>query len=270
MTRCASARISSHDHHAFLQPTWRGSGKNKPGVRFPFLDPPALAEMKKTNRERDYAVIGELARLMEDAELQLRYSRSARDLLKLAEKSPDLVEKLLVERPILSSISEGRQPLEVALDRERRDSIRSHEVRLSSYAAAAARWHELWPSVAAEIAGLSLTKAHAVIVERASTVLPTSVEIPKRSLSVNEIRDEFLSEEDLALEDLTDEQLVAYWNLWLLQAQADQRLGREDLLTRRIRPRDRADLAELLDRGFGTTSHGTGSIRRSIASPHRK
>ena len=94
-------------------------------------------------------------------------------MLKLAEKSPDLVEKLLVERPILSSISEGRQPLEAALDRERRDSIRSHEVRLSSYAAAAARWHELWPSVAAEIAGLSLTKAHAVIVERASTVLPT-------------------------------------------------------------------------------------------------
>ena len=194
--------------------------KEQAGREIPFLDPPELAEMKKTNRERDYAVIGELARLMEDAELQLRYSRSVRDLLKLAEKSPDLVEKLLVERPILSSISEGRQPLEAALDRERRDSIRSHEVRLSSYAAAAARWHELWPNVAAEIAGLSLTKAHAVIVERASTVLPTSVEIPKRSLSVNEIRDEFLSEEDLALEDLTDEQLVAYWNLWLLQAQA--------------------------------------------------
>jgi hypothetical protein len=40
----------------------------------PFLDPPELAEMKKTTRERDYVVIGELARLMEDAELQLRYS----------------------------------------------------------------------------------------------------------------------------------------------------------------------------------------------------
>ena len=40
----------------------------------PFLDPPELAEMKKTTRERDFVVIGELARLMEDAELQLRYS----------------------------------------------------------------------------------------------------------------------------------------------------------------------------------------------------
>ena len=37
---------------------------------------------------------------------------------------------------------------------------------------------------------------------------------------MNELRDEFLSEEDLALKDLTDEELFAYWNLWLLQAQA--------------------------------------------------
>ena len=86
-----------------------------------------------------------------------------------SEKNPrELVERLLVKRPILSSISEGRQPLEAALDRERRDSMRSNEVRLSSYTAAAVRWYELWPSVATEIAELSLTKAHAVVVERAA------------------------------------------------------------------------------------------------------
>ncbi|CAN5236437.1 hypothetical protein BH20VER2_BH20VER2_10440 [soil metagenome] len=33
-------------------------------------------------------------------------------------------------------------------------------------------------------------------------------------------RDEFLSEEDLDLRNLTDEELIAYWNLWLHQAQA--------------------------------------------------
>jgi hypothetical protein len=37
---------------------------------------------------------------------------------------------------------------------------------------------------------------------------------------VNPIRDEFLSEEDLDLRNLSDEELVAYWNLWLEQAQA--------------------------------------------------
>jgi len=37
---------------------------------------------------------------------------------------------------------------------------------------------------------------------------------------VSGIRDEFLSEEDLDLRNLTEEELVAYWNQWLEQAQA--------------------------------------------------
>jgi hypothetical protein len=32
-------------------------------------------------------------------------------------------------------------------------------------------------------------------------------------------RDEFLSEEDLDLQNLSEEELIAWWNLWLLQAQ---------------------------------------------------
>ena len=35
-----------------------------------------------------------------------------------------------------------------------------------------------------------------------------------------EIRDEFLSEEDLDLRNLSREELYAYWNFWLQQAQA--------------------------------------------------
>lgn len=35
-----------------------------------------------------------------------------------------------------------------------------------------------------------------------------------------EMEDEFLSEEDLDLRNMTWEELIAYWNLWLLQAQA--------------------------------------------------
>jgi hypothetical protein len=35
-----------------------------------------------------------------------------------------------------------------------------------------------------------------------------------------EPRDEFLSEEDLDLRNLTPEELLAHWNLWLTQAQA--------------------------------------------------
>jgi len=38
------------------------------------------------------------------------------------------------------------------------------------------------------------------------------------------MRDEFLSEEDLDLANLTDEELIAYWNLWLEQAQVSNDL----------------------------------------------
>jgi hypothetical protein len=44
--------------------------------------------MKKTNREKDYAVIGELARRIPEVSGQLALSRSARDLLRLADTHP--------------------------------------------------------------------------------------------------------------------------------------------------------------------------------------
>jgi hypothetical protein len=37
---------------------------------------------------------------------------------------------------------------------------------------------------------------------------------------MTDLRDEFLSEEDLDLRNLSQEELIAYWNLWLEQAQA--------------------------------------------------
>jgi len=37
---------------------------------------------------------------------------------------------------------------------------------------------------------------------------------------MDEMRDEFLSEENLDLKNLSDEELYAWWDLWLEQAQA--------------------------------------------------
>jgi len=39
-----------------------------------------------------------------------------------------------------------------------------------------------------------------------------------------ELRDEFLSEEDLDLVNLSESELLAYWDLWLRQAQASNSL----------------------------------------------
>jgi hypothetical protein len=101
---------------------------------------PVLAELKKTNREKDYAVIGELARKMEDPRLQALYSRSARDLLKL--------------------------------DEERRSLIRKNEVRLDRYVDAAARWAAEWSRVSKEMAGRPLAEAHEIMVGGAAQHLP--------------------------------------------------------------------------------------------------
>ena len=46
---------------------------------------PGTGRIKKTNREKDYAVIGELARRLPDVASQFLLSRSARDLMRLAE-----------------------------------------------------------------------------------------------------------------------------------------------------------------------------------------
>ena len=42
------------------------------------------------------------------------------------------------------------------------------------------------------------------------------------------MKDEFLSDEDLDLANLSDEELFAYWNLWLEQAQISNELDADE------------------------------------------
>jgi hypothetical protein len=131
-----------------------------------------LAAIKLTNREKDYAVVGELARRMNDPRAQLLYSRSSRDLAELAARHSSLVAELAVERPLLARIGSGRDELEEALDRERRALMRANEERLLGYEQAAAAWGRSWISVADEVADLPLREAHARVLARADGVLP--------------------------------------------------------------------------------------------------
>ncbi len=43
----------------------------------------------------------------------------------------------------------------------------------------------------------------------------------------NQISDQFLSEEDLDICNMTDEELDAYWNLWFRQAQCTNELDKD-------------------------------------------
>jgi len=138
----------------------------------PVVTLPILADLKRTNREKDYAVIGELARKMEDKHLQALHSRSARDLMQLFAEHPAVVAEASGGRPLLSRVGEGREVIERLLDEERRALMRSNEDRLDRYVAAAKRWGADWPRVSKELTGRPLAEAHEMMVARATQLLP--------------------------------------------------------------------------------------------------
>lgn len=141
----------------------------------PFVNLTQLARMKQTDREKDYVIIGELARQMTDPADCLRFSRSAVDLMRLAEQQPSLVELLTSERPVLAMIKEGQDHLESALDAERRAMMHANERRLARFQAAAVRWQAQWPVILQQTQGLSLNQAHRIITKEAETFLPMSL-----------------------------------------------------------------------------------------------
>jgi len=61
---------------------------------------------------------------------------------------------------------------------------------------------------------------------------------------MTDLRDEFLSEEDLDLRNLPQDELIAYWNLWLQQAQSTNDLD-EALYSHGVFERDPAVAARL-------------------------
>lgn len=154
-----------------LDETWRHPVDQ--GV--PVIGLEELAEIKKTNREKDYPVIGELARRMNDPRSQLLYSRSSRDLDRLAVDFPEALEETLSERPLLSKLGKGREVVERALDEERREMIRANEERLARYTSAAQEWAAIWPEISKATVDCPLAEAHVMLAERAESVLPFEV-----------------------------------------------------------------------------------------------
>jgi hypothetical protein len=158
---------------ADLAALWREQAQ----AELPCVDARRLVEIKKTDRERDYAVIGELARLLTTPREQLLASRSARDLLALARSDGGLARRLAGERPLLREALTGDvRALEVALDAERRELMQANARRLESYERAAAAWARAWPALDQEIARQPLAEAHRLMVARAEALLPVAAD----------------------------------------------------------------------------------------------
>ncbi len=138
----------------------------------PFTNKIILAEMKKTNREKDYAVIGEIARRIDNIEDQLLYSRSARDILRFFGTNSELVQKLSNKRRILSFLPCDLEKLEAELDAERRHLIHENEERLAKFATASKNWADKWPKVLKSIEGMPLVESHKIVCKEAENVLP--------------------------------------------------------------------------------------------------
>lgn len=61
------------------------------GKEVPFTGPELLLPLKQTGREKDWPIVGELARMLPGVRQRMLHSRSARDLLDLARANPELL-----------------------------------------------------------------------------------------------------------------------------------------------------------------------------------
>ncbi len=154
-----------------LDALWKEQESKNP----PFVGLSDLAMMKLTNREKDYVVLGELARRMSSPVQQITFSRSARDLLELRVAYPEVWKEMLPKRPCLARASEGAQALAAALDAEKRELIAINEARLDRYAQAATNWAGRWRDLSQGLRGMDLKSAHALIKTSAEGVLPYAV-----------------------------------------------------------------------------------------------
>jgi len=154
--------------HEMLEQLWNESEGKHP----PFTNKNLLAEMKKTNREKDYAVIGELARRMEKPRDIFLYSRSARDIIELAADFPAILLETKGQRELLSKLPCSIDELERELDAERRKFMHANEERLLRYEGLSREWAEKWPKVQGLIYGKPLTEAHDIIIKSAERSLP--------------------------------------------------------------------------------------------------
>jgi hypothetical protein len=145
--------------------------KSAEGDDLPYTGLRELVLMKMTMREKDYPIIGEMARRLESIDDQFLYSRSAGDLIDLASKHP-ISGELLEARPLLREIAEGEDALAVALDHERRQLMKADAARLARYQSASTSWSEAWPALAKEIAIMPLHQAHQHLTAAAETLLP--------------------------------------------------------------------------------------------------
>jgi hypothetical protein len=142
-----------------------------PADRLLVVDRESLIRMKRTQRAKDYAVIGELARQLPPAQ-ELQLTTDPDRLLALAPLHP-----AACTRPAARAARSGdRDAVIVALAREQDAQQRADRARLDAYAAAAESYLAAFVQLAA--GDRHLPEGHPRVIALAERFLPTQVEPP--------------------------------------------------------------------------------------------
>lgn len=142
-------------------------------ARDPFLvvDVESLIRMKRTQRAKDYAVIGELATRLPPAQ-ELLVTTDPDRLLDLAAQAG-----VDVRRPaVRAAVDRDRDGVVVALAREQDSQRRSDAGRMNAYAAAAGPYLEAFSRLTS--GERRLPHAHAQVTSLAEHHLPTTITLP--------------------------------------------------------------------------------------------
>ncbi len=136
----------------------------------PVVDLPSLIAIKRTQRAKDYPVIGALARLLPpDQEIE-----STTDPDRVIELARSHGAKSAREVVVLARAGRARDDIVVALAKELDRTQQADRQRMDRYKAASARY--LVAFQRAGISAMPLLEAHAKAVELATALLPRTVE----------------------------------------------------------------------------------------------
>ena len=138
------------------------------------VDVESLIRMKRTQRAKDYAIIGELAARLPPAQ-ELRLTTDPDRLLRLAPRYGGGLERGAVR----AAVAGDRDAVVVALAREQDRQQRLDRSRLEAYAAAAEPYLEAFARMPPE--ERRLPGAHERVVRLAERFLPLTVGLPEAS-----------------------------------------------------------------------------------------
>ena len=140
----------------------------------PVTDILDLIQIKKTQREKDWPIIGSLSARLQDPKDVLLHSTSPTRLLAFAADHPELLEELARQRPLLLATTSGSaDAVRREIMTERMAAMDADRHRMRIYAHAMRDWQQAWKAFAPTVTAMPTLEANQFLEEQAHGILPT-------------------------------------------------------------------------------------------------